>query len=130
MIISFNIQYDYSLQNYSAYNAIVQKSVVCQGFSSLTYKMLKELGVGVRYISGMGNGGRHAWNIVRIGGKWYNIDNTWDENLSSYSNLSYEYFLKSNNDFGGHIRDSEYDGSFNQKYPMASASYVYIIQQQ
>jgi uncharacterized protein YjdB len=120
-----NINYDYSLQKYSAYNAIVEKDVVCQGFASLTYKMLKDLGVGVRFISGMGNGGKHAWNIVKINGQWYNVDNTWDENGTSGSNISYEFFLKNNSDFIDHIRDPEYDGSFNKSYPMAIASYVY-----
>ncbi|EHJ02125.1 Ig domain protein group 2 domain protein [Clostridium sp. DL-VIII] len=122
-----NIKYDYSLQNYSAYNAIVENNVVCQGFASLTYKILKELGIGVRYITGMGGGGAHGWNIARINGKWYNIDNTWDENLYSYSDtISYRYFLKNNTDFDDHIRNPEYDtDSFNKAYEMSNDSYVY-----
>ena len=118
-----NINYDYSLKNHSSYNAIVDKNVVCQGFSSLTYRMLKELGVDVRYISGYSNGERHAWNIVKINNKWYNIDNTWDENLSNGS-ISYKYFLKSMSDFTNHERDSEFTtNEFNKSYPMSSSNY-------
>jgi len=121
-----NIDYDYSFQKYSAYNAIVEKKVVCQGFASLTYRMLKELDVDVRYISGTGNGGAHGWNIVKIDGKWYNLDNTWDENYGqSYGTIRYDWFLKSNADFPKHSRDSEYNTSdFNKQYVMSKTSYV------
>lgn len=121
-----SVKYDYGLANYSAYNAIIDKNVVCQGFASLTYKMLKDLGIEVRYITGIGNNVRHGWNIVRIGGLWYNVDNTWDENTTFNNKVSYKYFLKSNADFGDHTRDIAYNTvSFNESYPMAKTSYVY-----
>ena len=117
-----NIDYDYSLQNYSAYNAIIDKNVVCQGFSTITCKMLKELNIGVRLISGP----NHAWNIVNLGSYWYNTDNTWDENTSTSSKISYQYFLKGSTDFYDHTRDSEYDTeSFHEQYPMAKSAYKY-----
>ena len=123
-----NIHYDYSYSKYSAYNALIEKSVVCQGYSSLTYKMLKELGVGVRIITGKGNGGNHAWNIVRINGKWYNIDNTWDSNYTdAYGSLRYDWFLLSNGDFVNHTRDGKYNTSaFNSSYPMSNESFVLV----
>ena len=37
--------------------------------------------------------GNHAWNIVKIGGKAYHLDMTWDINLSRKGHISYEYFL-------------------------------------
>ena len=121
-----NIKYDYSLNNHSAYNAIINKSVVCQGFASLTYKMFKEAGLNVRAICGIGNGGPHAWNIVKLGSKFYNVDNTWDACYSESGGIRYDWFLKHNNNFPKHYRDSEYNTySFNQKYPMATESYKY-----
>lgn len=122
-----NIKYDYSLSKYSAYNAIIEKKVVCQGYASLTYKMLKKLGVGVRVITGTANGGAHSWNIVEISGKWYNIDNTWDEYLySEYNSIYYDFFLKNNTDFVDHTRDMEFNTiSFNKTYLMDTDSYVY-----
>ena len=117
-----NIEYDYDLNNYSGYNAIVDKNVVCQGFASITSKMLKELNVGVRVISGTGNGGAHGWNIIKLGSYWYNTDNTWDENLASYD--MYSYFLKGSTDFPDHIRDDQFDTeSFHLTYPMAKSAY-------
>lgn len=121
-----NIKYDYTFIKHSAYNAIVENKVVCQGFASLTYKMLKELGIKVRYITGTGNGGGHAWNIACINGKWYNLDNTWDQNLSILPDITYEYFLKNNADFNDHVRNLEYNNViFNKSYPMDNISYVY-----
>lgn len=37
--------------------------------------------------------GNHAWNIVKIGGKAYHLDMTWDINLSSNGVISYKYYL-------------------------------------
>lgn len=122
-----NIDYDYSLENHSGYNAIVDKNVVCQGFASITSKMLKELNIGVRVIPG--NNSTHGWNIVNIGSYWYNTDNTWDENLSTNSKICYDYFLKGKYDFPDHTRDYEFDTySFNTQFPTSSYAYVYTPQ--
>ena len=121
-----NIKYDYSFNNHSAYNAIVNKKSVCQGYATLTYKMLKELGVETRYITGTGNGENHGWNIVKIGSLWYNLDNTWDACYYESLGMNYTWFLKSNSDFSNHNRDSKYNtNTFNNNYPMSSSSYVY-----
>lgn len=119
-----NISYDNTLHNFSTYNAIIDKNVVCQGFASLTYRMLKELGVGVRYISGVSNGVNHGWNIVRVNNLWYNVDNTWDENIyAETSQMCYDYFLKNNSDFSDHDRESNFiTAEFNSKYPMSPYS--------
>lgn len=123
-----NIDYDYSLENHSAYNAIVDKNVVCQGFASITSKMLKELNIGARVISG--NDSTHGWNIVNIDSYWYNTDNTWDENLTTSSNICYDYFLKGSSDFYNHTRDSDFDtSSFHLQYPTAISAYKYVPSQ-
>lgn len=122
-----NIEYDYSLTKFSAYNAIVEKNVVCHGFSLITYKMLKDLGVGVRFLTG--NNSEHSWNLVKIDDLWYNTDNTWDENLSTSSKICYDYFLKGEYDFPDHIRDYEFDTySFNEEFPTSSYAYEYTPQ--
>ena len=66
-----NVTYDYehlSDPDYvlmrTAYGALINKSAVCQGYAVLLYRMLLELGIDNRVITGYGNGGYHAWNIV------------------------------------------------------------------
>lgn len=90
-----NVNYDITYKKYSAYNALYDKSVVCQGYATLFYKMIDKLGINVVVISGQANGGSHGWNMVKLGPNWYHVDVTWDDPISFYGNniLRYDYFL-------------------------------------
>lgn len=58
-------------------------------------------GIESRIISGSIPGAEdigHQWNQVKIDGKWYNVDLTWDSN-SMHSNEEMEYFLISDEEF-------------------------------
>lgn len=122
-----NVRYDYkNLEDedytlkYSAYAAIMQGTAVCQGYASAFYRMALLAGVDARLITGIGNGGRHAWNIACLDGLYYNLDATWDEGQTEYS-----WFLKSNANFPDHYRDDEFDSKeFNANYSMAQADYI------
>lgn len=124
--ICSNVTYDYShlsdptyqLQ-YTAYAALINGTSVCQGYAVLFYRMALQSGVDARLISGTGNGGPHAWNIVKIGSYYYNLDSTWDA-----GNSYYYYFLKNDSSFGNHGRDLDYaTPEFYQRYPMAAENY-------
>ena len=117
-------------QIYTAYGALCTGKAVCQGYAVLFYRLCKEAGLSVRIISGTGNGGPHAWNIVRIGSKYYNVDCTWDgQNTATYN----DFLLKSEADFSDHTRKSwKVAGShylyytsaeFNAQYPMTEKSW-------
>lgn len=122
--ITENIKYDYDIKKFSAYDGIVSKNVVCNGYAALTYKMMKDLGLGVRCITGYSGADYHAWNIGRIGKKWYNIDNTWDATNSDDISVFYTYFLRNNADFPDHKRDPQFNTKeFNASYPMSKTSY-------
>lgn len=95
---------------YTAYSGLVNGKCVCQGYAALFYLLCKEAGVEAKVVTGIGNGGKHAWNIVNVGkdtnGKriFYNIDPTWD-GQETYTR--YDYFLKSDNEFPDHTRNTE-----------------------
>lgn len=113
---------DYKLQ-YTAYGALIDGRAVCQGYSALFYRSMLELGIDCRIISGLGNGGAHAWNIVKLGNYYYNVDVTWDSNYSDTD--AYKYFLKSDADFGAHERDTDKFGSdFEAQYNISGTSYT------
>ncbi len=38
---------------------------------------------------------RHAWNVIKVGGKFYHLDVTFDNTLSSSDNIRYDYFNQS-----------------------------------
>lgn len=129
-----NITYDYDTLNdstyklkYTAYAAMFNKTAVCQGYAVLLYRMLLESGVDCRVITGIGNGGGHAWNIVKIDGLYYNTDSTWD--ATWYQALGYyDFCLQCEENFTDnytdHFRDAEYDtAAFHQQYVMSATDY-------
>lgn len=110
---------------HSAYAALVKKKAVCQGYASLLYRLCLECGIPARYISGYSSGENHGWNIVKLGGAYYNVDATWDATL--WQNGQYfQYFLRSDATFKDHTRRSEYNTSaFNKKHPMSKKDGAY-----
>ena len=117
---------------YSAYGALVLGSTTCQGFSSLVYRMMLKAGIDCRLIAG----GAHGWNIVKLDGKYYYLDPTWDsDNFHLYGEL--EYFLDGSASFrtGGAIVNnsaSAYDhitwtdqftAEFLDQYPISVLDY-------
>ena len=110
---------NYLLQ-YSAYGAMVNGSAVCQGISTLFYRMLLEAGIDNRVITGWVWTGAHAWNIVKIGDCYYNTDATNDLGREE----EYRYFLRSEEFFKSHTRDDYYDTlKFKLYYPVAKEDY-------
>lgn len=113
---------------FTAYAALINKTSVCQGYSNLFYRLALELDIDSRIITGKGNGGDHAWNIVKLGGKYYALDATWDATYAQ-ANLAYRFFLKCEADFGDHQPGKEYTAdAFCQAYPMALKNYTYVPQ--
>ncbi|MDO4475730.1 MAG: transglutaminase domain-containing protein [Lachnospiraceae bacterium] len=123
--ICSTVNYDYSGDNsnrvrFSAYGAMIDNSCVCQGYALSIYRMLLTLGVDCHLIPGTGCGEAHAWNVVKIGGAYYNLDATWDAG----TNGNYFYFLRSDANFFDHVRDAAFDG----KYAMATKDYAVTTQ--
>ena len=125
-----NVTYDCAHENddsyylkYTAYGALVNKTAICQGYPLLFCRLALELGVDARFIGGYGEGDTHAWAIVKLGGKYYNVDPTWDA-INLQKGLPYKYFLRCNANFSNHTRDFEYTTtSFNNAYPMAGSDF-------
>lgn len=88
-----HVSYDTSYSNYSLYAALVKGKAVCQGYALLTYRMLKEAGIENCIISGTARGESHAWNMVKIDGRWYHLDTTWNDPVPDIpGRLLYKYY--------------------------------------
>lgn len=83
--LAVNVEYDYdNLQadnvpaaSFNAYGALVNGTAVCEGYA-LAYKYL--LGkVGIESYMVTSETMNHAWNMVKLGGKYYHVDVTWDD---------------------------------------------------
>ena len=123
-----NVVYDYDNLNnetyplqFTAYAALINGTSVCQGYANLFYRMALDWGVDARLIAGDA-GGPHAWNIVKMGDYYYNLDSTWDAGLRP----NYMWFLKCPDTFVNHYRYLEYETpEFHAAYPMGATDYVY-----
>ena len=88
---------------HSCYAALIKGTAVCQGYAVLFYRLAMEAGLSARYVTGLGNGGAHAWNIAGIGNRYYYLDSTWDAGVSP---AYYEWFMKGTNSFPYHTVDA------------------------
>ena len=105
---------------YSIEGVFLNKRAVCEGIAK-TYKLLADR-LGVYAVAAIGESQRkgesdresHAWNIVKIQDKYYQIDTTWDGNLSlSSQHFRYDYFclsdreMQKDHNYGGYPKCKE-----------------------
>lgn len=102
---------------FTAYGLMKSGKAVCQGYALVTLKMLEQLNIPVRYVVGVSLDQNHAWNKVKVDGKWYNLDTTWnDPTPNSPTEIQYNYFLVSDKQLA---KDHTWTRS---NYPSATSS--------
>lgn len=95
-----NTKFDTSIENstdksdsdsYKAYGLLKNNLAICGGYSDTMAIYLNKLGVQNYRISTT----EHVWNLVNIDNKWYHLDATWDDPVTSDNSdmLMYDYFL-------------------------------------
>ena len=78
-----------------AYGALIEKKAVCQGYAQAFQKILSNLNIEGHTVIGWNISSEpvlHEWNRVKLDGKWYYIDLTWDD-TPWVSHKNYKYFL-------------------------------------
>ena len=72
----------YPMPTHMVYGAAIDNCAVCEGYAGAVKALLDQMGVDCMVETGeCTGGGGHAWNIVKVDGKWYQLDVTWnDEN--------------------------------------------------
>lgn len=96
----------------TAYGLLFNKTANCRGYTETTSILLNRAGIDTLPISN----GHHVWNLVKLNNKWYHLDVTWDDPVSSdgTDHLIYDYYLinseklESLNADGEHIYDTNY----------------------
>lgn len=81
---------------YGAGGVLIHKEGVCQSYAIAFYMMAVSAGLDCKFVTGTTKGGGHAWNQVKVDGKWYYIDCTWDDpilNGHSGGGERYKYYL-------------------------------------
>ena len=84
------------------------RCTVCDGYARCYRILMEKAGIDCVYVRGeakkTGDGG-HAWNMIKIAGKWYHVDTCWDDTDydASSSNKTYakyyQHFLCSDTEF-------------------------------
>ncbi len=74
-----------------AYGPLFEGYAVCGGYSDLMELFLERMNVESFKVSSE----RHIWNAVKMGNRWYHLDLTWDDPVSSDGRdyLEYQFFL-------------------------------------
>ena len=73
---------EYTQHKKTAREVFEQRKGDCAGISSAFYVICKTNNIPVRYIIGWCGNTCHAWNMVRVKGKWFYVDCTMDRYLS------------------------------------------------
>ena len=73
------VTYNESTNAHNAYGALVDGVAVCEGYAEALQYLLHRAGICSYVVTGTGNGGAHAWNMVRIDGAYYHVDLTWND---------------------------------------------------
>lgn len=102
-ILIAEVEYDKGADvNQSVYSAMVNKKSVCAGYARALQYLMQRLGIPCYYCTGY-TGEDHAWNIVKLGDSYYNVDVTWDDTPGG----EYDYYNKTDQEFSDtHVRQS------------------------
>ena len=126
-----NISYDYNSYRkgrvpgvaHTSKGALIRKLCVCDGYAYGFLKVMKSMNIPCKVVHGTADGVSHAWNMVKIGKKWYHIDVTWDDPIIENSNANtvpnYTYFLKSTaymKAHDHHFQEKKYPKCTSKKY--------------
>lgn len=96
---------------------IVYGKALCEGYSKAFMYLCQSADIPCVCVVSS----NHMWNMVKLNGKWYNVDVTWDDPvMSDGSNaLEYDYFLKSTKS----IADSDHRSVTKFAIPSATSNY-------
>lgn len=149
--LSERLLYVFNADRNNAYDGYYGYSTACMGYAELTWHLLKKAGMESKVVIGYTPDGLsdteylakrltsselialsqqdkvaqmqtlHAWNMVRVGSKWYHLDNTWldgdQRGAQEDGKIHAEYFLGGDGDFG---RDHLW---IKDEYPTASSNW-------
>ena len=109
--LAANCEYDTTYSKFSAYDALVGKKAVCQGYSQAFQELIAAVGISGSIVSSESL--NHAWNMVLINGSRYYVDVTWNDPIGNCEGKArHIFFLKSAEYFrsekGEHLAEDDW----------------------
>ena len=80
------LDYDNSLKWSSAESALTRRTGTCQAYERAYAKLLSVAGIENAETRDTYDG--HTWNAMKLDGKWYQVDCTWDDSSENYYNFN------------------------------------------
>lgn len=83
-------------EQHNLYGVLVDKKAVCQGYANAFSYFCQLEGIQCVNVNGKAAENDtewHEWNRVKVDGKWYNMDVTWDDPVGTPQVLLHDYFL-------------------------------------
>lgn len=80
------LDYDNSLKWSSAESALTRNTGTCQAYERAYAKLLSAAGIENAETRDTYDG--HTWNAMKLDGKWYQVDCTWDDSSENYYNFN------------------------------------------
>ena len=106
------MEYDTEISNPNTrniYGALVDTSVVCEGYAKSYKYILDSIGIDCILVSGKatnssGESEDHMWNYIKLNDNWYGVDVTWDDPIIIGRSLKgniirHDYFCKKASSF-------------------------------
>lgn len=106
-LIVSKVDYNFGKYDQSCASVFFEDYTVCAGYAE-AFTLLCN-GAGIETISVTSD--THEWNKVRLYGRWYAVDCTWDDEYDTYYN--YDYFNKSDVTLAVGNWDHELEGIWN-----------------
>ena len=83
-------------RNCTVAGLVLDGSAVCSGYANTFYLFCKAAGLDCEYVRGESVPKKddfgHAWNRVKVDGKWYYVDCTWDDPVGGHKEYK-KYFM-------------------------------------
>ncbi|MDR1834691.1 MAG: hypothetical protein LBQ96_02700 [Fusobacteriaceae bacterium] len=108
----------------NAYAALVGHRAVCDGYAGAFMLLAQLFGLEVRKVTGVTQPGNvtHAWNLVKVDGKWYHVDVAWnDPSPDKAGYAGHAYLLLSDNAIGSWRGAKEIHASWRKDIPKADS---------
>lgn len=94
-------------KSHTAYGSLVNGKAVCSGYATASKLLLEGYGIPVEIATS--DAMDHAWSLVKLHGKWYHMDITWDDPYPKKKNyVNYWFFLKTDRELKKHPKANHY----------------------
>ena len=84
-------------ERYTEYSVLVNGTGICGSYALAYRAVMNACGVECLYLSSKAM--NHAWNMIKLDGKWYHVDCCWDDPTPDrYGEARRTYFLRTDDE--------------------------------